>query len=132
MADLTREDIADLVADLVEDSIEDARRDDMAEVSAAVADVVDRIASALDAAEARALAAEAAAEGWRQQAERDRAIVTAARKYAAADAAYHEATTGWTEHGEAREWRLRNDDRLARLALLVAVAASPNTERTQP
>ena len=45
----------------------------------------------------------------------------------AADAAYHEATTGWTEHGEAREWRLRND---ARLALLAAVAASPTTERT--
>ena len=67
------------------------------------------------------------AAGWRQQAQRDRAIVTAAREYAAADAAYHEATTGWTEHGEAREWRLRND---ARLALLAAVAASPTTERT--
>ena len=127
MADLTREDIADLVADLVEDSIEDARRDDMAEVSAAAAAVVDRIASALDAAEARTLAAEVAAEGWRQQVERDRPIVAAAREYAAADAAYHEATTGWTEHGEARAWRLRND---ARLALLAAVAASPITERT--
>lgn len=86
-----------------------------------------RLLDALDAAEARALDAEAAAEGWRQQTERDRAIVTAAREYAAADAAYHEATTGWTEHGEAREWRLRND---ARLALLAAVAASPTTERT--
>ena len=77
----------------------------------------------LTAAAGVSLAAEVAAEGWRQQAERDRAIVTAAREYAAADAAYHEATTGWTE-------RLRNDARLARLALLVA--ASPNTERTQP
>ena len=127
MADLTREDIEDLITDYGRER-ENAVTS-MRHATPDLAAAVEPIMAALDAAEARALAAEVAAEGWRQQAQRDRAIVAAAREYAAADAAYHEATTGWTEHGGAREWRLRND---ARLALLAAVAASPTTERTQP
>ena len=75
----------------------------------------------------RAAAAEAAAEGYRQQMERDRPIVQAAREYAAAADAYREATTGWSTDGEARAWRNRND---AQRTLIAAVAASPTIERT--
>ena len=118
------------------------------------------IMAALNAAEARALAAEVAAEGWRQQTERDRAIVTTIltpetlaelrRRMAVAKLLRHgslqvslatlealldaaterdalaakvELVREWID----REWRLRND---ARLALRAAVAASPTTERT--